>query len=346
MKKPAHFNLDFNLDSLGIWDSLVAFPEQCRQVIREITTQAIPNQCYLAENIVISGMGGSALGGRIVAYLERQTLKIPVIISTEFHLPNFVNEKSLVVVTSYSGNTAETLSSLSEARARNAGIFVLTSGGQLAKEATRYSLPAYVFNPVHNPSAQPRMGLGYDIVAIIALLSRCQLIHPAHDLGKLPGFLQDRQNDYDSLPELAKLLKGRIPVIVASEHLKGSAFAFRNQLNENSKTFASFFDLPELNHHLLEGFSKPVTNPDNLYFLFVRSSKYHPELNRRYPVTAQVVEKNHIPYSYLDPAGPNRFFETMDLVAQGGFISYYLALFYSIDPGLIPWVDWYKDQFR
>src|SRR3990172_5423273 len=187
MKKPAHLNLDFNLDSLGIWDSLVAFPEQCRQVIREITTQAIPNQCYLAENIVISGMGGSALGGRIVAYLERQTLKIPVIISTEFHLPNFVNEKSLVVVTSYSGNTAETLSSLSEARARNAGIFVLTSGGQLAKEATRYSLPAYVFNPVHNPSAQPRMGLGYDIVAIIALLSRCQLIHPAHDLCKLPG---------------------------------------------------------------------------------------------------------------------------------------------------------------
>lgn len=343
---PPAAEVDYSLDTLGVGKSVTAFPDQCDQVIKEISQQHIPPECYLAENVVISGMGGSALGGRIIANLERQTLKIPVVVSTEFHLPNFVNHKSLVVVSSYSGNTEETVASLAEAQARHAQIYILTSGGKLAQMAADLNLPNYVFNPVHNPSGQPRLGLGYNIVSLITLLSRCQLTHPSFDLGQLPDYLRSRQAFFPQLPAIAKQLLGRVPVLVSSEHLKGAAHGFKNQLNENAKTFAVSFDLPEMNHHLLEGLTFPHSNPDHLVFFFMESPKYHSEVLRRYSLTADVVKKNNIPVTKLTIDGPNRLFETLEMVQAGSYLAYYLALLNGVDPGPIPWVDWYKDEIR
>lgn len=333
-------------DSLGILASIDAFPDQCAQVIKDIAVATIPPSCSRAKNIVISGMGGSGLGGRVLVSLERQTLRIPIVVSTEYHLPAFVDEQSLVVISSYSGDTRETISSFQEARARGAQIYVLTTGGQLAELADRYELPKYVFNPRANVSSQPRMGLGYNTLGIVALLSRCQLIHRVDDLNHLPDFLMDQKRQKTALADLAYHFAGRIPVIVASEHLKGAAHSLKNQFNENSKTFACFFDLPELNHHLLEGLSYPQTNPDNLAFLFIESTRYHPELKASYPATKSVVVKQHIPVHTLSVTGPTAFFETIGLIQSGAYLAYYLSQVNSVDPGPIPWVDWYKDEIR
>ena len=132
---------DSNLDSLNILASIRALPDQCAQVISEISQQPIPSECFLAENIVISGMGGSALGGRVAAGLERQILRIPMTVSTEYHLPNFAGPHTLVVISSYSGDTQESLTSLAEARSRGCQIFIVTSGGKLASLARQYNLP-------------------------------------------------------------------------------------------------------------------------------------------------------------------------------------------------------------
>jgi glucose/mannose-6-phosphate isomerase len=338
--------IDTSLDSLGIGKSLAAFPEQCHQVIHEIALQHIPHQCYLVDNIVISGMGGSALGGRIVASLERQNLRIPVVVSTEYHLPNFVNRKSLVVISSYSGNTEETLASLGEARAREAQIYIITGGGKLAQIAEQFDLPAYIFNPVNNISGQPRMGLGYNVLALITLLSRCQLIQPFHDLNELPDFLTKKQQRTDSLISFAEKLVGRIPVLISSEHLKGAVHSFKNQLNENAKTFADLFDLPEANHHLLEGLSRPRSNSDNLIFIFFKSRHYHPEVLRHYSLTLDIVKKQHIPCLEYETDGPSRLFEVMELLQATSYIAYYLSLLNGVDPGPIPWVDYFKDQLK
>lgn len=341
---PAHSEVDYSLDTMGVGKSVTAFPDQCDQVIREISQQVIPSECYLAENIVVSGMGGSALGGRVITNLERQTLKIPLVVSTDFTLPNFVSEKSLVIISSYSGNTAETLSSLAEAEARRAQVYIITSGGRLAQIARDRQLPNYVFTPRFNPSNQPRQGLGYIIVSLITLLSRCQLTHPSFDLGSLPSHLRAGQSRFPSLQPIARQLLGRIPVLVSSEHLKGPAHCFKNQLNENAKTFAVSFDLPEINHHLLEGLTFPLSNPHNLSFLFFTSPKYNSEVLRRYPYTQAVVAKNHLPAAILSFDGPNRLFEALDMIQAGSYLAYYLALLNGVDPGPIPWVDWYKDQ--
>jgi len=331
-------------DTLGIYKSILEFPNQCKQVIHDLATTNVPSQCSLAQNIVVSGMGGSALGGRIVAALERQSLKIPVIVSTEYHLPAFAAAKTLVVICSYSGNTEESLSALAEARARGCQIFVIASGGKLAQAAKDFDLPAYIFSPDHNPSNQPRMGLGYNLLSVVALLARCQLIHPPAKLGELPKFLSARQSQLAQFDEFAKLLTHRIPILIASEHLKGAAHAVQNMFHENAKTFCTLFDLPEADHHLMEGLSQPNGLPHSLALIFIQSTKYHPETIKRYPLTAEIVEKHHIPTLFWQPAGDTQLFEAMDVIQTGAYLSYRLAQNAGIDPGPIPWVDWLKEK--
>ncbi len=333
-------------DSLNILGSIQALPDQCAQVITEVAQASIPPSCSLVNNIVISGMGGSALGGRVIVSLERRTLRVPITVSTEYHLPNFANEKTLVVISSYSGETEETLSALAEARSRGCQIFILTTGGKLGELARQFQLPNYIFQPRFNPSLQPRMSLGYEVTAMLALLARCQLIRPLKELSRLPDFLRSRQQDLSSIQHLASSLVGKIPVFLVSEHLKGAAHAAKNQLNENAKTFAVVFDLPEANHHLLEGLAHPPGNPDNLAVVMVDSPHYHPEVRKRYPLTRQIVAKHHIPIYDFPLAGPNPAFEALDVIQSGAYLAYYLSQEYGIDPGPIPWVDWFKDELR
>jgi glucose/mannose-6-phosphate isomerase len=334
------------VDSLNILDSAKAFPDQCRQVILDIGSQELPPECFLAHNIVLSGMGGSALGGRVITHLERQALKIPIVVSTEYHLPNFVDKNTLVIVSSYSGSTAETISSLAEARGRGAQIYILTSGGKLAEIAESQHLPHYIFDPVYNPSSQPRMGLGYGIMSLIMLLHRCQLIHPQKDLSSLPDYLKAKQNNLPEYEDVAAVLKGKIAVLVASEHLKGAIHCFKNQINETAKNMSTLFDIPELNHHLLEGLAYPVTNPSNLHFLLFKSDHYHPEVKKRYPVTENVLTRQKIGFTEINISGPSHLFEAMEVIHMGGFVSFYLSQINGVDPGPVPWVDYFKDQLK
>jgi glucose/mannose-6-phosphate isomerase len=335
------------LDSLNVFGSLKMFPKQCGQVITDMASIELPQSFSSVQNVVVSGMGGSALGGRVVSSLERQTIHVPVVISTEYHLPNFVNEKSLVIVSSYSGNTRETLASLAEARARGAQIFILASGGKLAEAAANFKIPAYIFTPQFNPSNQPRIGLGYNTTAIVSLLSRCHLIEQPEDLGQLPDFLTAAQAKHETeWQEIAKKISGKIPVLVASEHLKGAVHCFKNQINENAKTFAVMFDFPELSHHLLEGMTFPKTNPDNLQFVLFTSEKYNTEIQKSYPVISKALEKLHLPQITIPAYGPSKFLEAFDAIQSGGFIAFHTASTLGIDPGPIPWVDWYKDEIR
>lgn len=331
-------------DSLNIQASIHSLPDQIDQVIYEVSTLSIPPECHLVDNIVVSGMGGSALGGRIIKSLERSVLSIPLTISTDYHLPAFVNHKSLIIISSYSGDTEETLSSLAEARTRHAQIFAITSGGKLTALIDEYKLPAYVFDPKHNPSGQPRMGIGYNLVSLLALLSRCQLIKP-QDLSGLPNFLRNRQSSINY--ELyTKNLIGKIPVIVAAEHLIGAAHNIRNQIHENAKCFAVIFDFPELNHHLLEGLRFPDSLSSHLSFLFLESNLYSSQTNNAYSLTKEVIQKQKFEVGSFRPVGGSALYEVMDVIQFGAMLAFELSQSYSIDPGPIPWVDWLKDQKR
>ncbi|HJX59632.1 hypothetical protein A2V61_00170 [Candidatus Woesebacteria bacterium RBG_19FT_COMBO_47_8] len=341
------------IDKGGILDSIIALPHQVDAAFREVSKIEIPEQYSQAKNIVVTGMGGSALGGRIIDALTLGTIRAPLEIFTEPTLPKYVNRNTLVIASSYSGNTAETLSALEDAIDKKAMVFGICTGGKMEEILKKKKLPAYVFTPNANPSNQPRMGLGYSITAVATVLSKLKFIDFTHSdfvgvirlMGELMAdFGPDSPNDKNSAKSLALKLKDKIPVIIASEHLVGAGHAFKNQLNENSKTFSLLFDIPEMNHHLLEGLKNPALAKKFLYFLLLESDLYSAEIKKRYPVSLDVIEQNGVGASVYKLQSDTKLQQVYELLVLGSFVSLYLAVLYDIDPTPIPWVDYFKSK--
>jgi len=129
------------IDKSGMWKRLLAFPNQCEKAKRFIDGIEAPFYSEGIENIVISGMGGSAAGGDILISYLRENFKIPAIVNRGYSLPLFVNEKTLTIVISYSGNTDETLSSLKYANEKGSKIITITSGGVIEEFCSRKGIP-------------------------------------------------------------------------------------------------------------------------------------------------------------------------------------------------------------
>src|SRR3989344_3332021 len=135
-----------------IADSIRAYPLQFKQAWIEVNSLYIPDDYKEIDNVILCGMGGSALGARIIDSLIQDRLRIPFEIYTEYYVPNYVNEKSLVIASSYSGTTEETINATYEALNRGAKVFGITTGGKLAEVLKENNIPGYIFNPINNPS--------------------------------------------------------------------------------------------------------------------------------------------------------------------------------------------------
>jgi len=146
--------------------------------------------------------------------------------------------------------------------------------------------------------------------------------------------------------QMARSLKEKIIVLVGAEHLAGSLRVFRNQLQETAKNFADFYLLPELNHHLMEGLSFPKSNPQNLLFLFFDSALYSPRLSQRMAVTKDVVAQNKIPSLSYQCQATDQLSQAFEAIQFGSFVSFYLAMLNGVDPSVIPWVDYFKEQLK
>lgn len=343
------------IDKGGILDSITAFPDQMMQVWEEIGKLGVPAACKLSKNVVISGMGGSALGGRIVDSLITDRARTPIEVFTEFRLPNYVNKDTFVILSSYSGNTEETLTAGHEALNRGASIFCITTGGKLKQFMEENKLDGYVITPVHNPSNQPRMGLGYSVITVLAALAKCEFInlidtevHEAIETAReyVEEFGANKPISANLAKRFAQKLQGKIPVLIASEHLIGVTHAFKNQLNENSKTFSLLFDIPELNHHLMEGLRNPAEAKKFLHFVFFESDLYSKEVKLRYPLTREVVEKQEIATDIYKLNSNKKLKQIFEELIFGSFVNLYLAVLYGIDPSPIPWVDYFKEQLQ
>ncbi len=340
-------------DKGKILASIKMLPDQIKQTWEEIKELKIPKSYKNVDNVIICGMGGSALGGRIVDSLMVDRIRVPIELFTEYDVPNYVDKNTLVIVSSYSGNTEETLSAAHEAINKGAKLFGITTGGKLAEFFKKNNLPSYVYEAKTNPSNQPRMGLGYSIGATLSILAKCGYIHLSDDdIYELIITSRTFAKEFDvDVPEnknltklMAKKLKNKIPVLVSSEHLFGVTHAFKNQLNENSKTFSILFDIPELNHHLLEGLKFPAKAREILHFLFFKSDLFRKEVGKRYDLTADVVERNGYQYSVYSPRSTSKITQIFEILILGSFISFYLAALHEVSPSEIPWVDYFKEK--
>lgn len=345
------------LDKKNALDSIRQLPSQCRQAWQESYSIKFPRDFKNVANIVISGMGGSTYGARIVKslYDGAERSKIPVELANNYWLPGYVNSNTLVVLSSYSGSTEETLAAAKQAKERGAKIIGITSGGALAQFLKTYGYPSYIFNPIHNPSAQPRIGVGYMVMGLIGMLAGLEIIPVAtEEITKIISFLENETQfinenvttDKNPLKELSQRLADKIPIIIVSDFLEGAAYAIRNPFHETAKQFALYFSIPELNHHLLEGLSFPSEGRKLLYFIFCQSNIYDPRNLKRMKLTEDVVKQNNIPYEIVTLKGNSALSQVFELIQWGAWVTFYLAILHGIDPSEIPWVDYFKKELK
>lgn len=332
------------IDKSSLLGSIELLGRQCEQTWEEIKKIKIPANYRQAENVVISGMGGSALGGHIIQTLFAAELKVSIEIVRGYTLPAYVGPKTLLILSSYSGNTEETLAAAKEGQKRKAKIMGLAAGGKLSDFLRRNNYPAYIFKPNYNPSGQPRMGLGYSVLGQLGLLKQCGLIKIEEKEILETIRLLGRKNN--AAKNLAEKLKNKTPVIAASEFLLGNGHAMANQINENAKCFAAYFELPELNHHLMEGLKNPMSNRKNLAFILLNSSLYLPRNQKRYKILKTVLAKNKIKFFEYRPAAKTKFQQSWETLLFGSYLSFYLAMGYNLDPSPVPWVNFFKKDLE
>jgi len=342
------------IDPDGALKSAESIADQIKQIWDEQEQLQVENIKNI-ENIVLAGMGGSALGADVIKNLYKEELKVPFEINRTYNLPEFVNEKTLVILSSYSGNTEEVIAASKEAEAKKAQIVVICAGGKLEELAKEKNYPAFIINAKHNPSGQPRMAVGYSIMAQIVLLKKLGLIKFSEtELNQVldainistENCLVEVPQDENQAKVLAFMALERRAILVGAEFLEGALHTATNQFNENAKTFADYKILPEINHHLLEGLRFPKSNALNHIFLFFQSALYHPRIQKRVKLTAEAVEKENIETITINLLTETKLMQVFELITIGAFSNLYLSYLEGNNPCPIPTVDWFKDEMK
>jgi glucose/mannose-6-phosphate isomerase len=343
--------IDIN-NALG---SIEQLGSQVQQIWQDAKSLHFDESYRSVKNVIVAGMGGSALGTHVIQTVFKDELHIPVMVVPDYELPSYVNGDTLVIASSYSGTTEETLAAVEDAKRKGAKIAGITSGGKLAEFLRSNNYPALVFETTYNPCNAPRMALGYSVFGQIALFAQAGLLKITETeyeavLKTIADQHLQLSADVSQETNLAKILAfemlGRTPVIMVAEHLEGVAHVFANQLNENSKTFSEYRVIPELNHHLMEGLQFPETNGTNLLWISVCSDLYVIGNQKRITLTEQVLEKNKIEYKQYKLTSQSKLEQAFELLILGSYTSFYLAILHNQNPTPNPWVDWFKAELK
>jgi len=344
------------LDPDGALASAENLADQINQVWQEREQIVFSPQAIKSiSKIVVVGMGGSALGADVVWHLFKDQLTVPMLINRDYQLPNVVDDKTLVILSSYSGNTEEVLACAEIAKLKKASIAIISAGGKLNEIAEKNHYPRFLIKAKHNPSQQPRMAIGYSIMAFIGILSAAKLLKFTEKqlieiidvinqvTEKLTVEIPQKENQAKLL---AFLSLERRPILIGAEFLEGALHTACNQFNENAKIFADYKIIPEINHHLLEALSFPKSNPLNHFFIFFQSTLYHPRNQKRIQLTQQLLEKRTMDSIVVNLDSDNKLTQVFELITLTTFTNLYLAFLEKINPCPIPSVDWFKNQLK
>lgn len=327
--------------------SLERLADQLRDGWSQAKKVKLPGSYRQIDNVAVCGMGGSNLGADIIRTALTAELKIPVTIVADYQLPAWVNSRTLVICSSYSGGTEETITGFHAAQKRRAKIVVLASGGPLATLGRRHHVPSYIYEVTENPSGQPRLAVAYSLMALLACFSKLRLIKTtSREIERLPVVAREAakrcRKASNPAREMAKALAGRIPLLIGSEWSVGNLHAWANQLHENAKSYAVWYAIPDLNHHLLEGLrNRTITK--SFTAVIVADKKYHPRNQRRLDLTAKIVRQLGAKTITVSPRGATPLEKAIDLLAFGGYVSWYMAAYRGVLPAPIPTVDQLKN---
>ena len=322
-------------------------PKQVRDAWAIATKATLPPAYGDVRNIVVTGMGGSAIGGDLAAALLADELKIPMTIHRDYGAPAFVGRDTLVIASSYSGNTEETLSAFEEARKRGAKILVLTTGGKIAELGRASNYPVVTFSY----KAQPRAALGYSLGLVLGVLTRLGFVRDLtddidqalRDLARLEERVHEGARTNDA-KKMALELFGRIPFAYGAGVMGVMARRVKGQWNENAKNWSAFDVMSELNHNAVVGFPNPPIAKEALVVLLLRSDRDNPRHKLRFEVTRELLDRAGIVQRTLQFQGQNLLSEVLQMVYFTDYVSFYVALLNGADPSQVKSIDYLKDR--
>ncbi len=315
------------------------FPKHIKEAVL-IFNQTDISSLDAIDNVVITGLGGSGIGGTIASEVVSKDCSIPIIVNNSYHLPAFVNERTLVIACSYSGNTEETLTCLGQAEEMRAQISVITSGGVLLDKAKASGLD-HVVIPGGNP---PRSMLGYSLSILLLMLdayglasidAEAKLMSASRLLDKEIGSIKLNAK------ELASKTKNNIPVTYACSGFSGVATRWRQQFNENAKLPGWNAEVPQMNHNELVGWTG---GSDAYVVYFLRSTEDFWRNQKRIEIVSEIIRKQ-VPQVYdIWTQGTSLVEQVFYLIHLGDWISYYLSEERGVDIVDIKDINYLKSE--
>lgn len=314
-------------------DALGTVAKQWQQLQHDFSKVTVADADHIF-NIVLAGMGGSALAAALAARIY--AIQEPFEIVRDYDVPEYVDGDTLFIASSYSGNTEETLSALEQAQTKGATIAVIAAGGELARIAKKHGYPFYKLPE----GIQPRMAAFYNLAALTQLLTSNGLIHDEavaelREAGnwlatKMTTWLPDIATTKNQAKQLAQDCIGLSPVIYAGPLLYPAAYMWKISFNENAKNVAWCNQFSEFNHNEMAGWqSHPVDKPYKLICL--RSSFDHPQIAKRFEISDKLLSGKWPHPTTVAAVGDTHLRQVLWTVALGDFVSIYTAILNNVD---------------
>jgi glucose/mannose-6-phosphate isomerase len=324
------------IDTGGMLGRVAELPRQLAQARRIAAPLTLPERYRSVDAVLVVAMGGSAIGGDLVAAIAGDRLRVPLIVHRDYDLPAWAGERTLVVAASHSGDTVETLRAAGAALVRDLPVVVISTGGELGRRAAEREIPYLRYQA----QGQPRAAIGYGVGLLHDLLVTAGLIVDPDPLGPavetVEAILERNAPEVETAQNPAKQLAwslfGRMPVVYGAGLMEPVAHRWKTQLNENAKAWAAYEPMPEANHNTIEGSLNPRELGEAPYVVQLRDAEEPDEIAERYRVVEELLGERATNRSEVRAEGPSRLARALSTVAFGDLVSVYLALLYQTDP--------------
>jgi glucose/mannose-6-phosphate isomerase len=337
------------IDKSGMIDFYIDAPKHYRQAAE--IAQTIQVNYPKPNNIIVAGMGGSAIGGDLLKDYLKDKLDIPIDVSREYMLPKYADENTLVLICSYSGDTEETLSALLDAFKRKCMIFCISSGGAVIEAAKKHKIP-YLQVPGGMP---PRAALPYMFVPLVVLMEKARFISSIEaELQEAFKLLEkiakengpETATPYNFAKNTAQFIGESAPAVYGFGFYRSVSQRFKQQFNENSKSAAKWEYFPELNHNEIVGWEGRGEMAKWFSIILIRDADESIEIQTRIETTKGIMERAGLILFELEVQGRTPLAKMISTIVVGDFISVYLAVLRGVDPTPVKIINYLKDTLK
>ena len=333
-----------NLDKENMFNAIWEFPDNLSEANRLGENIKLEQDYSSINSIVVAGMGGSAIGGDVVSVLEKECIDVPFLVCRGYSVPNWVNKNTLVICSSYSGNTEETLAALDDSMVKGAQVCGITTGGSLAKKLETENKDVVII-----PSGlQPRAAIAFSFVPMIKLLQKIGILDTKID-SWLPNVIESISNNRElhcldskenPIFELADQIHNKIPIIYSdNSSMNVAALRLKGQICENSKMLCYHNDLPELNHNEIVGWENNSILFDHLFLIWLTDEADNERVKHRMDITQTILKEKKVDQYVIKMTGNLLQDRFLNMIHYGDWLSYWCAIAHNTDPSPVSNID-------